>query len=277
MSTSTDIRNSAPAAAPNPAPRGARPASSRIDTPIAGIPFSRLVRVEWRKQIDTLAGRWLIITIAAVAALIVGISFFTLDDLDFEAFLGMALMPAAMLIPIIGVMTATSEWSQRTAMTTFALEPRRGRVVAAKGLASLLLGMVVLVLSVAFAAGAHQASVMVNGDGDWSIPSWMMVGIVITVLLYVLQGFAFGLAFLNTPVAIVAFLALPMVWTILTSLVTGLQDVAAWLDLNQTFGRLMDSEMPNATEWAQAGASAALWIVLPLAIGTWRVLRREVK
>ena len=30
-------------------------------------------------------------------------------------------------------------------------------------------------------------------------------------------------------------------------------------------------------DWAKLGTSAALWIGLPLAVGTWRVLTREVK
>ncbi len=36
------------------------------------------------------------------------------------------------LLPVLGIMLVTSEWGQRTAMVTFALEPRRRRVVWAK-------------------------------------------------------------------------------------------------------------------------------------------------
>jgi hypothetical protein len=33
----------------------------------------------------------------------------------------------------------------------------------------------------------------------------------------------------------------------------------------------------SGEEWAHLVVSAAIWLVLPLAIGTWRVLRAEVK
>ena len=36
------------------------------------------------------------------------------------------------LLPVLGILLVTSEWSQRTAMVTFTLEPSRSRVIAAK-------------------------------------------------------------------------------------------------------------------------------------------------
>jgi hypothetical protein len=32
----------------------------------------------------------------------------------------------------------------------------------------------------------------------------------------------------------------------------------------------------NATEWAHAGATLATWVVVPLAIGAYRIARSEV-
>ena len=32
----------------------------------------------------------------------------------------------------------------------------------------------------------------------------------------------------------------------------------------------------SATQWAHAGTSLALWMLLPLLIGTWRITRREI-
>ena len=34
--------------------------------------------------------------------------------------------------------------------------------------------------------------------------------------------------------------------------------------------------MMSATEWAHAGTALALWMVVPLAIGYWRITRGEV-
>ena len=44
-------------------------------------------------------------------------------------------------------MLVTSEWSQRTAMTTFTLEPRRMRIVLAKMLAGVALTAFVIVFA----------------------------------------------------------------------------------------------------------------------------------
>ena len=32
----------------------------------------------------------------------------------------------------------------------------------------------------------------------------------------------------------------------------------------------------SATQWAHPGTSLAIWMVLPLLIGAWRITRREV-
>lgn len=32
----------------------------------------------------------------------------------------------------------------------------------------------------------------------------------------------------------------------------------------------------STTQWAHAGTALALWMLLPLAVGAWRITRREV-
>ena len=32
----------------------------------------------------------------------------------------------------------------------------------------------------------------------------------------------------------------------------------------------------SATQWAHAGTALAIWMLLPLVIGAWRITRREV-
>jgi ABC-2 type transport system permease protein len=38
----------------------------------------------------------------------------------------------------------------------------------------------------------------------------------------------------------------------------------------------MTAEVMSPTQWAQAGTALAIWMVLPLLIGTWRITRSEV-
>jgi hypothetical protein len=38
----------------------------------------------------------------------------------------------------------------------------------------------------------------------------------------------------------------------------------------------MSGNVLSSTQWAHAGTSLAIWMVLPLLIGAWRITRREV-
>jgi ABC-2 type transport system permease protein len=258
-----------------------RPASPRRADlgPIAPVPLGRLVRVETRKQVDTLAGRWFLVTIGLVVALVVGIMLFVDGgNHSLMNYLTATSTPLAVLLPILGIMTATAEWGQRTAMTTFALEPRRGRVVLAKIISSLLLGALAFVVAFALAALAHGLAVTVrDATPQWEVSGWVVGGAVLLLAFSLGQGLAFGMALLNTPAAIVAYLVLPMVWSILTQLITWMRDVATWLDPSLTLMPLSTGEAPTGEQWAQIGTSMALWLALPLAVGVWRVLHREVK
>ena len=181
------------------------------------------------------------------------------------------------LVPIVGIMAATGEWSQRTGLTTFALEPRRGRVVLAKTLASLVTAAMAFALAMALGALMHQLAVSARGaDPAWDLTWGLTGGLALMLGLSLMQGVGFGLSLLNTPGAIVAYLVLPTVWSILVGLVSWLRDAARWLDLGTAMGPLLESSM-TGEQWAQLGTAALVWVALPLAIGTWRVRRTELK
>ena len=42
------------------------------------------------------------------------------------------------ILPLIAILAVTSEWSQRTGLTTFTLVPHRGRIIAAKAISSVV-------------------------------------------------------------------------------------------------------------------------------------------
>jgi ABC-2 type transport system permease protein len=193
-------------------------------------------------------------------------------DASFGGLLGLATLPLAIVLPILGIMAATSEWSQRTGLVTFTLEPRRGRIVLAKAIASMLFALVVI-------AAAVAASALVNvtaGTGEWDLTAAAGGGLVLALMLYVLQGVAFGLLFLNTPIAIVSVLVLPSIWGIATTLVSQLEEIGRWINLDRVMEPLFAGEMAGR-DWAQLSTGVAVWVLLPLAIGTYRVVNREVK
>lgn len=256
------------------APSAAAATHPPIDVSGDRVPFIRLAGLEVRKMVDTRAGMWMLITMAAIGFLVSGILLIWGNepgDTDFSTFLTLISMPLLILLPIMGILSATQEWSQRTGLATFTLVPRRGRVIAAKCVAALVLTLVLL------AAGAvAAAAATLLGGGEFTMQGVSAGGLTVAALVFTLQGVAFGAVFLNTPIAIVASLVLPTIWTILTSMITRVQDIAPWLDLQMVTDPLIAGTM-SGKDWGQLATASLTWVVLPLAIGTWRILTREVK
>jgi hypothetical protein len=90
----------------------------------------------------------------------------------------------------------------------------------------------------------------------------------------IVVGVGFGAILLASAPAIVALFVLPIAWTAVASL-SFFADAAPWLDTRLALGP-MPEEVMSATQWAHAGTALALWMLLPLLIGTWRITRREI-
>lgn len=237
--------------------------------------LGRLVSVELRKMVDTRAGFWLQVATVALtlAAVIVRSVVGDAADHTFASVLTVGLKPAAVLLPVVGILLVTSEWSQRTGMITFALVPVRSRVLGAKLIASLVLALTTLVVSSGIvAAGVLAASPGV--DGTWSDAATLIGQSAVYLGGGIVVGVAFGAIVLASAPAIVALFALPTAWLAVTSL-PFFGDVGSWLDTGRALGPL-SKEVLSATQWAQAGTSLALWMLLPLLIGIWRITRREI-
>ena len=159
-------------------------------------PFARLLRAECRKAADTRAARWLLAAtvLLAIAAQAVPLVFPHDVTENRASFLTWAALGMTRLLPIALILAMTAEWSQRTALSTFTLEPRRGRVLAAKILAGLILaviggclafGIAQAGLAVAVAAGRHPG-------GGWSVPE--LAGFAVFMLATSGIGIAIGSA-----------------------------------------------------------------------------------
>jgi ABC-2 type transport system permease protein len=237
--------------------------------------LGRLVAVELRKMVNTRAGFWLQVATVAITVVAVLIRSVVGDAADhtFASVLDVGLQPAAVLLPVVGILLVTSEWSQRTGMITFALVPVRSRVLGAKLIASLVLALATLVMSVAVvAAGVLVASPGV--DGTWSDAATLIGQSAVFLTTGMVVGVAFGAVLLASAPAIVALFALPITWTAVASL-SFFTDAAPWLDTRLALAPLHE-EVLSATQWAQAGTALALWMLVPLLIGVWRITRREV-
>ena len=242
-----------------------------------GVPLTRLVLVELRKLADTRSGLWLLIVIglAAAAAATLVLAAAPDEEQTFAGLFAFGLVPAAVLLPVLGILSMTSEWSQRTALTTFTLTPARGRVLAAKLIAAVLLALAVTAATAALAAVGNLIAAATGGDGSWHIEAALVGQLVVNQVVFVLMGSAFGALLLNSPLAIVLYFAIPTLWTVLGEMVRWLRTAAGWLDINTTSLPLSEPGM-TGEQWARFGVAALVWVVLPLVAGTVRVLRREV-
>ena len=257
----------------------ARPAVT-ADPGVAAVPFSRVLRVELRKLVDTRAGFWLLAAIGIITVAVVVVFLFAADaeELTFLHFIGVTATPQSILLPVLGILAITTEWSQRTGLVTFTLEPSRGRVAGAKLLAVVLVGLLAVgVAMVVAAVGNVLGMVLVNGSGSWSIEGANIRDFVFLQLVGVVQGVAFGMLLMSTAAAVVLYFALPLAWNALFSLVGALEGPAPWLDFNTAIGPVYSGETLRGDDWAHVAVSGTIWVVIPFAIGLVRLLRREVK
>ncbi|EHN10017.1 hypothetical protein PAI11_31780 [Patulibacter medicamentivorans] len=241
--------------------------------------LARLTKVELRKAADTRAGRWLLISAVLIAAVVAVARALSGDvaDRTFAGSLELTMLPLGILLPVIGILLVTSEWSQRTALTTFSLVPHRDRVAGSKILAALVLGLAAAVISVAMAAvGNIVGIVATEADGSWSMSASTLGQALLGQELNLLMGVGFGLLLMSPALAIVVFFALPTVFTILGSMISSLEKTFEWIDPNSAFDPLTDGSM-HGDDWAKLLVCSLLWVGLPLAAGLWRLMRREVK
>jgi ABC-2 type transport system permease protein len=243
--------------------------------PVRAIPMARLTLVELRKMTDTRAGFWLQLAVVgltlAIAGLILG--FGEAGDLTLENLLQATIQPSANLLPVIGILLVSSEWSQRTAQQTFTLVPRRPRVVAAKLLASIVVAAVAFAVSiiVALVATALGGS---DAPGTWSLPIGQLAQMGLLLVIAMVGGVAFGALLLASAPAIVTYYLAPTAWAALLS-IPAFDGLAPWLDGTRSYAPMTDGVM-SATEWAHVATTTALWVALPLLLGLMRIRRNEV-
>lgn len=250
----------------------------------APIPFRRLLGVELRKMFDTRSGVWLMIGVGVLSALASGaVVLWAPDDaITYASFAQAVGFPMAVLLPVIAILSVTSEWSQRSGLTTFTLVPHRGRVVAAKTVDAVVVAVAgMLVAAAVGAVGNLLGSALAGTPTVWDVSLADFAEIVLANVLGVLIGFMLGVVLRSSSAALVGYLVYVYALTGLTFTLAQAQqwfaDLQPWVDFNYTQGSLFEGFPETGEAWAQLGATSLLWLVLPLALGLWRVARVEVK
>jgi hypothetical protein len=234
-------------------------------------PLLRLTWVEARKTFDTRAGLWLLIVTALIAAGGAVAQALAADGSEAQA--GDAFVTSAsastLLLPIVGVLLVTSEWSQRSGLYTFALVPVRLRVVAAKLLAVVALAAaaaaVSLVLGLLAGSALGTGAELSAGEaGRGALYLLISVGI----------GYALGLLLQSSPIAIVFLFVGPLLFGLVGAISDSIGDITEWLD--QTGLQTLVDVPFDSVEWAKVGVSALVWIALPLVLGILRLERGDI-
>ncbi len=219
-------------------------------------------------MVDTRAGKWLLglTLLAAIGGCVAGL--IGSDASIADAYLTAGAL-ASVLLPVVGVLLVTSEWSQRTAMLTFVMVPDRNRIVIAKLLAALGLGAALTVLCLIFAVAGGLAS---GESVDLSLAD-IGQGLLYQEIV-LLIGVALGLALRISPLAIVFYFAAPTVFGIFGVISETIQDVTAWIDQS---GLVALGEVdPSGEDWGKTGVTVLVWIVVPLVFGLLRLKNEDV-
>jgi ABC-2 type transport system permease protein len=247
------------------------------------VPTTRLVGLELRKMFDTRSGFWLMASIVLSALVATGaiILFAPDSEIGYATFATAIGVPMAIVLPMVAILAVTSEWSQRSGLTTFTLVPHRHRVIGAKAVAAVIVGVVSM--GIAFAVGALGnllGSAIVGVDPVWDMTATELLLIVLANVLGMMVGFMLGVLIRSSAGAIVAYFVYSLVLPGLAALLAASQgwfrDVQPWVDFNFAQTTLYDNVL-TSEQWAQLGTSGLIWLVAPLVVGLVLVMRSEVK
>ncbi|HEX5862114.1 MAG TPA: ABC transporter permease [Nocardioides sp.] len=262
---------------PRPAPAPARAVPARI-------PFGRILWVELTKMFNTRSGFWLTasIGITAVLATAAVIAFAPDSAMTYDSFGAAIGAPMAIILPVIAILSVTSEWSQRSGLTTFTLVPKRGAVIWAKLLISVALGALSMVVALGIGAVGNLVGAAIVGiEPVWEFSLNQATSLVAANVLGLLIGFMLGVLIRNSAAAIVGYFIYGFVLGGLAAVLAASQewfrDLQPWIDFNYTQGMLFEGWPVGGEAWAQLGVTAVGWLVVPLAVGLLLIRRSEVK
>ncbi|MCW2768411.1 MAG: hypothetical protein JWO11_4370 [Nocardioides sp.] len=249
----------------------------------APIPLSRIASVELRKSFNTRSGFWLLASVGIAAVIATGavLLFAPNDQLTYDTFGAAIGIPLSIILPVVAILSVTSEWSQRSGLTTFTLVPHRSRIVLAKGIVAVGTGVVSMVSALAIGAlGNIVGSAIAGVPTVWDDGPAFLADVVLFNVLGMLVGFMLGLLIRNSAGAIVAYFVYSFVLPTLAMLLADSQqwfrDLQPWVDVTYAQSALVNGTM-TGEQWANLGVTHLIWLVIPLIVGVRLVLRSEVK
>ena len=255
---------------------------THVPTP-ARIPTSRIVGVELRKMFNTRSGFWMLMSIAITSTLATGAVILWAPDkeLTYDTFAAAIGFPMSVILPMVAILSVTSEWTQRSGLSTFTLVPHRGRIIIAKAAATVVVGVASMVVAMAIGALGNVVGTWITGTPTiWNDSFVHLSEIVLANVVGMFIGFMLGVVFRNSAGAIVGYfvftLVLPTLSGILAANAGWWADAQPWVDFNYAQSALFNGGM-SQSDWAHIAVATGIWLVLPLAVGLRMLMRSEVK
>lgn len=245
--------------------------TARSSRPLA---FGRTFLTELRKLVDTRAGLAVVIGAAAgVGVFAGGRAFFPNADTELGQLATMALWPGGIGVMVLAVLLVGGEFSTGSAAVTFTLEPRRGRVLAAK---TAVVGALVAAVGVlAVLAGALMVVIAPALTGQplgWGFDAARFAAAVGSTLVLGLAALAWALLTRSTPAPIVLLLVWPTLAMLVGSISPAAATVLDYLSLDPTYA-LVEGDPAGLVKLA---TSVLVWIVVPGLLGVRRLLRGDL-
>ncbi len=254
-------------------------------TSIRPVPLIRITAVELRKMFDTRSGFWLIASIGISAVLATaGVILWAPDNqLTYSTFATAIRFPVVIILPLIAILAVTSEWSQRTGLTTFTLVPHRSRIITAKAISAVAIAIAAMVLAFAVGALGNLLGAAIRGSTlVWDVSVTQCLYYVLGMVLSLLIGFMLGVLIRSSTGAIVAYFILtflvPTIFGLLATSQQWFHDLQPWVDIQfAQAGLFVFEHTLTGTEWAHIAVTGVTWLIIPMLVGLAMVMRSEVK
>lgn len=229
--------------------------------------FTRLIGFELRKSVDTAPVPTLLLAVLGLGvAAVVYKAVAPGPEVTVHREVGVAMI-ASPLLAVLGVLASAAEWGGRTVAASFLLEPRRGRVLASRAVVALLLALGVTAVLI----GAALATTALAGESPaaWADPARSVARGLGFALVPVLSGIALGALFPRVLTAALVYLLAPSAVSTAVGLLAG-DGAARWVDVSSA------ARVAAPGSAGPALTAALIWIVVPLTLGTYRWVRRDV-
>jgi hypothetical protein len=231
--------------------------------------FPASVGLEVRKSLSTRSGLALVAAATLLAPVVMAVVSAAASE-PLTSVVGPLVvtgMLSALALLSLGVLSTAGEWSHGTVQTTYLLEPRRSRVLAAKAVAVAALGAVVAVVAAGLSAGVLA---VMEPSAAWAGGGRAIAMIAVAGAVFTLIGAGVGAALGNTPgaltgVYLVNLGVLPLLQTFEPALADKIDPGNAVLNLAQS------------SHQALSIAILAVWVGASLVVGAVMTRRRAVQ